>query len=266
MTYEGTRGGRRWPTAPGAAIVMQLAEGERAVGELAAALPVSRPAVSQHLKVLKDAGLVSERAEGTRRIYRLNEAGVAALRDQLDTFWKPDHGRFPGRAEHPRGGPMSRPATRGAPPRRRRRRRERAFATFTERLRRLQAARAQPARRADRRDRASSHGSVGTSSTAPRTAASAGGRGSSPTSRRTGSSSAGTSARPGSSRADPANASEVEVRFVADAPTAPGSSSSTGTSTATAPAGRRCTTASTTTQGWPLYLARYAALLAPERS
>jgi DNA-binding transcriptional ArsR family regulator len=48
---------------------------------------VSRSAVSQHLKVLKDAGLVAERAVGTRRIYRLNEAGVVALRDQLDTFW-----------------------------------------------------------------------------------------------------------------------------------------------------------------------------------
>jgi len=60
----------------------------QAVGELAAALPVSRPAVSQHLKVLKDAGLVAEHAEGTRRIYQLNEAGLSALRDQLDTFWK----------------------------------------------------------------------------------------------------------------------------------------------------------------------------------
>jgi DNA-binding transcriptional ArsR family regulator len=57
------------------------------VGELAEVLPVSRPAVSQALKVLKDAGLVSERAAGTRRIYRLNPAAVAALRDQLDTFW-----------------------------------------------------------------------------------------------------------------------------------------------------------------------------------
>ena len=64
-----------------------LAERPRAVGELAAQLPVSRPAVSQHLKVLKDAGLVAEQPEGTRRIYRLNEAGVAALRDQLDVFW-----------------------------------------------------------------------------------------------------------------------------------------------------------------------------------
>ena len=69
------------------AIVVALAERPRAVNELAAELPVSRPAVSQALKVLKDAGLVSERASGTRRIYRLNPTAVAALRDQLDTFW-----------------------------------------------------------------------------------------------------------------------------------------------------------------------------------
>jgi DNA-binding transcriptional ArsR family regulator len=69
------------------AIVELLAERPRAVGELADELPVSRPAVSQHLKVLKDAGLVTERAAGTRRIYRLNPVGVGALRDQLDTFW-----------------------------------------------------------------------------------------------------------------------------------------------------------------------------------
>ena len=68
-------------------IVLRLAEGPKAVVELAAELPVSRPAVSQHLKVLKDAGLVAEHAEGTRRIYQLNEAGLSALRDQLDTFW-----------------------------------------------------------------------------------------------------------------------------------------------------------------------------------
>jgi DNA-binding transcriptional ArsR family regulator len=69
------------------AIVECLAERPRAVGELADALPISRPAVSQHLKVLKDAGLVAERVAGTRRIYRLNPAGVAAMRDQLDTYW-----------------------------------------------------------------------------------------------------------------------------------------------------------------------------------
>ncbi|GIJ43489.1 transcriptional regulator [Virgisporangium aliadipatigenens] len=70
------------------AIVECLAERPRAVGELAELLPISRPAVSQHLKVLKDAGLVEDRAAGTRRVYRLNPAGVAALRDQLDTFWR----------------------------------------------------------------------------------------------------------------------------------------------------------------------------------
>ena len=70
------------------AIVSRLAEAPQAVGQLAAELPVSRSAVSQHLKVLKDAGLVSERAVGTRRLYRLNPAAVAALRDQLDTFWQ----------------------------------------------------------------------------------------------------------------------------------------------------------------------------------
>ncbi|MFC0529359.1 ArsR/SmtB family transcription factor [Phytohabitans kaempferiae] len=69
------------------AIVAALAERPRAVGELAEVLPISRPAVSQHLRVLKDAGLVTDRAAGTRRVYRLNPAGVAALRDQLDTYW-----------------------------------------------------------------------------------------------------------------------------------------------------------------------------------
>jgi DNA-binding transcriptional ArsR family regulator len=81
------------------AIVLRLAERPQAVGELAADLPVSRPAVSQHLKVLKDAGLVAERAVGTRRIYRLNEAGVAALRDQLDAFWNRALGGYQDLAE-----------------------------------------------------------------------------------------------------------------------------------------------------------------------
>jgi DNA-binding transcriptional ArsR family regulator len=82
-------------------IVLLLAEGPSPVGKLADALPVSRPAVSQHLKVLKDAGLVDEEAEGTRRIYRLNEAGVLALRDQLDTFWNRALGNFRDIAEQP---------------------------------------------------------------------------------------------------------------------------------------------------------------------
>ena len=69
------------------AIIAALAERPRAVGEIAQDLPVSRPAVSQALKVLRDAGLVAERAVGTRHIYRLNPTAVAALRDQLDTYW-----------------------------------------------------------------------------------------------------------------------------------------------------------------------------------
>jgi DNA-binding transcriptional ArsR family regulator len=69
-------------------IVARLADGPLAVGKLAAGLPVSRSAVSQHLKILKDAGLVEDVAAGTRRIYRLNPLALAALRDQLDTYWR----------------------------------------------------------------------------------------------------------------------------------------------------------------------------------
>lgn len=69
------------------AIFERLADGPRAVGELAESLPVSRPAVSQHLRVLKDAGLVSERREGTRRVYRLEPGGLLALRAYFDRFW-----------------------------------------------------------------------------------------------------------------------------------------------------------------------------------
>jgi DNA-binding transcriptional ArsR family regulator len=69
------------------AIFERLADHPRAVGELAGELPVSRPAVSQHLKVLKDAGLVIDRPIGTRRVYQLNPDGVGALRAQLDRFW-----------------------------------------------------------------------------------------------------------------------------------------------------------------------------------
>lgn len=88
---ETDRAGDGWSVLADAtrrAIVDRLAEGPLAVGQLAAKLPVSRPAVSQHLKILKDAGLVSERAAGTRHVYRLNPAAVAALRDQLDAFWR----------------------------------------------------------------------------------------------------------------------------------------------------------------------------------
>ena len=69
------------------AVFELLVERPRAVGELAGELPVSRPAVSQHLKVLKEAGLVVERPVGNRRIYQVDPAGVAAMRAQLDQFW-----------------------------------------------------------------------------------------------------------------------------------------------------------------------------------
>ena len=69
------------------AIVERLAERPMAVGELAAQLPVTRPAVSQHLKVLKEARLVLDQAEGTRRIYRLDPAGLGPIRAWLDRFW-----------------------------------------------------------------------------------------------------------------------------------------------------------------------------------
>ena len=68
-------------------IVEFLVERPRAVGELAAVLPVSRPAVSQHLRVLKEAGLVKDRAVGARRLYEFNFEGLEALRDYLDGFW-----------------------------------------------------------------------------------------------------------------------------------------------------------------------------------
>ena len=68
-------------------IFERIAARPRAVGELADQLPVSRPAVSQHLKVLTEAGLVSARADGTRRIYELDPQGLAGLRDYLDGFW-----------------------------------------------------------------------------------------------------------------------------------------------------------------------------------
>ena len=70
-----------------------------AVGELADGLPVSRPAVSQHLRVLKTAGLVRERAEGTRRVYRVDLDGVDALRSYFDRFWDQALADFKAEAE-----------------------------------------------------------------------------------------------------------------------------------------------------------------------
>lgn len=70
------------------AIFQMLVAAPRPVRELANALPITRPAVSQHLKVLKQSGLVVDRAEGTRRIYRVDPAGVAAMRGYLDGMWE----------------------------------------------------------------------------------------------------------------------------------------------------------------------------------
>src|ERR1700675_292391 len=69
------------------AVFERLAEAPRSVGELARLLPVSRPAVSQHLHVLKAAGLVADRAAGTRRIYHIDSAGLGPIRAWLDRFW-----------------------------------------------------------------------------------------------------------------------------------------------------------------------------------
>lgn len=73
------------------------------VGELAGLLPVSRPAVSQHLKVLKEAGLVQDRPEGTRRVYYIDPHGLAAVRAWLDQFWDDALAQFKLAAEHTEG-------------------------------------------------------------------------------------------------------------------------------------------------------------------
>jgi DNA-binding transcriptional ArsR family regulator len=79
----------------------RLATRPQSVGELAAGLPVSRPAVSQHLKVLKEAGLVSDRAAGNRRIYRMDPRGLEDLRAYLDHFWNQALAAFKSAVEQP---------------------------------------------------------------------------------------------------------------------------------------------------------------------
>jgi DNA-binding transcriptional ArsR family regulator len=81
------------------AVFEQLVEGPKPVGELAKALPVSRPAVSQHLRVLKAAGLVSERPEGTRRVYRVEPDGIGAVRAYFEGFWDRALAAFQAEAE-----------------------------------------------------------------------------------------------------------------------------------------------------------------------
>lgn len=83
------------------AIFERLGDGPRSVGALAGGLPVSRPAVSQHLKVLKDAGLVTDQRIGTRRMYRVDPDGVGALRSYLDGFWNQSLAAFKAAAEQP---------------------------------------------------------------------------------------------------------------------------------------------------------------------
>jgi DNA-binding transcriptional ArsR family regulator len=84
------------------AILRSLAEGERSVGELAASMPISRPAVSRHLRVLREAGLVQEEARGTRRIYSLHADGIDAVRAYLEQVWGEAATRFRLMAENTR--------------------------------------------------------------------------------------------------------------------------------------------------------------------
>ena len=83
------------------AIFERLADGPRAVGEIAGEMPVSRPAVSQHLKVLSNAGLVVATQHGTRRLYQLDPAGVGALRAYFDAFWTQALAAFKQAVENP---------------------------------------------------------------------------------------------------------------------------------------------------------------------
>ena len=245
------------------AIVERLAERPRAVGELADELPVSRPAVSQHLKVLKDAGLVTEQAAGTRRIYRLNPAGVAALRDQLDTFWNRALAGYRGR---------------------RRTNRRRSIMT-ADRQPPWSAGRSSSTHRSSGRSRCSPSGSATSSRRSTTCSASpiaetvfepqVGGHiydrgvdGSEcrwarilayePPDRVVFSWDIGPTLaardRPGQHQR---GRGPVRRR---DARTAPGSSSSTATSTGTAPAGRRVRDGVEDEAGWPLYLDRYHSL------
>src|ERR671914_888115 len=90
-------------TRPRRAVLEELRDGPRAVGEIAAALPVSRPAVSQHLRVLKEAGLVTERQNGTRHLYRVDPDRLAELREYLEAFWEEALASFKAAAEKEEG-------------------------------------------------------------------------------------------------------------------------------------------------------------------
>lgn len=112
-----------------AAILERLKDGPRAVGELAKGMPVTRPAVSQHLKVLKEAGLVAERRSGTRRLYRIDPQGVWALRQSLEGLWEDALESFRATVEHEEHVevPITKEVVVPGPV-------ERAWALFTERV------------------------------------------------------------------------------------------------------------------------------------
>jgi len=99
VTYETTLTALADPTRR--LIFERLADGPRSVGELAAGLPISRPAVSQHLKVLKTAGLVNDQAAGNRRLYHMDPDGLGALHAYLDRFWSRSLAAFKDVAEQP---------------------------------------------------------------------------------------------------------------------------------------------------------------------
>ncbi len=103
------------------AIFQKLASGPIAVNELARTLPVTRPAVSQHLKVLKDAGLVLDSKSGTRRLYQLNPEGVARLRAHFDQMWTRALSTFQDAVEKPQSPRSTSGEKRGQQPRRSRR-------------------------------------------------------------------------------------------------------------------------------------------------
>ena len=106
ITYDQTLAALADPTRR--AILELLRDGPRSVGELAEAMPVSRPAVSQHLAVLRQARLVSEEREGTRHMFRADAEGLAALRSYLEDYWGEALGKFAGSAKEERMRPASR--------------------------------------------------------------------------------------------------------------------------------------------------------------
>jgi DNA-binding transcriptional ArsR family regulator len=99
MTYESALAALADPTRR--VVFERLLSGKASVGEIAMGMPVSRPAVSQHLKVLKKAGLVRDRAEGVRRVYELDLDGLAELRAWLDRFWDQSLAAFKAEVEGP---------------------------------------------------------------------------------------------------------------------------------------------------------------------